>query len=216
MNSDIRVVVADDHPIVREGLTALLNSVDGLEVVGVAATGHEAIRKVMETRPNVAVLDLQMPGLDGYEATRQIARTAPKVAVLVLTMFEDDDAMFAAMRAGANGYLVKGAQQDEIIRAIHAVAAGEAIFGSSVAKRVLGLLGSAPRAVEEPFPELTHRERQILDLLAAGLTNPAIARQLGLTAKTVANNVSTILAKLQIADRAQAALRARDAGLGHD
>jgi DNA-binding NarL/FixJ family response regulator len=212
--SGIRVVVADDHPIVRAGLSALLSSLPGVEVVGVAATGREAVKEVVTTRPDVAVLDLQMPDLDGFAATREIARAAPDVAVLVLTMFEDDDSVFAAMRAGARGYLIKGAEQEEIARAIHAVAAGEAIFGPGVAQRVLRFFSGAPAAAE-PFPELTARERQILDLLAGGLSNTAIATRLSVATKTVANNVSSIFAKLQVADRAQAIVRARDAGLGH-
>jgi DNA-binding NarL/FixJ family response regulator len=209
----IRVVLADDHPVVRAGLSALLSSLPGIEVVGVASTGREAVREVVTLRPDVAVLDLQMPDLDGFAATRELARSAPSVAVLVLTMFGDDDSVFAAMRAGARGYLVKGAEQDEIARAIRAVAAGEAIFGPGVARRVLGFF-SAPPVVAEPFPELTDREREILDLLASGMSNSAIGQQLGLASKTVANNVSAIFTKLAVADRAQAIVRARDAGLG--
>jgi DNA-binding NarL/FixJ family response regulator len=209
----IRVVLADDHPVVRAGLAALLTSLPGIEVVGVAATGREAVREVVTSRPDVAVLDLQMPDLDGFAATREIARTAPDVAVLVLTMFEDDDSVFAAMRAGARGYLVKGAEQEEIARAIRAVAAGEAIFGPGVARRMLSFF-SAPPATPEPFPSLTAREREILDLLAAGLSNSAIGDRLSLAAKTVANNVSTIFTKLAVADRSAAIIQARNAGLG--
>jgi DNA-binding NarL/FixJ family response regulator len=211
----IRVVLADDHPVVRAGLAALLTSLDGIEVVGVASTGREAVREVITMRPDVAVLDLQMPDLDGFAATRELARSAPDVAVLVLTMFEDDDSVFAAMRAGARGYLVKGAEQEAIARAIRAVAAGEAIFGPGVARRVLGFFSSPP-AASEPFPELTAREREILDLLAAGLSNTAIADRLNLASKTVANNVSTIFTKLGTADRSAAIIQARNAGLGAD
>lgn len=211
--TDIRVVIADDHPIVREGMSALLTSLEGFVVAGVASTGREAVREVVTTRPDVAVLDLQMPDLDGIAATKEITRAAPGVAVLVLTMFADDDSVFAAMRAGARGYLVKGAEQDEIARAIRAVAAGEAIFGPAVAHRVLAFL-TGSSAPDVPFPELTARERQILDLLAAGLSNGAIGAQLGVAVKTVANNVSAIFTKLQVADRAAAIIRARDAGLG--
>ena len=210
----LRVVLADDHPVVRAGLAALLSSLAGVDVVGVATTGREAVREVVTHRPDVAVLDLQMPDLDGFAATRELARVAPDVAVLVLTMHEDDDSVFAAMRAGARGYLVKGAEQEEIERAIRGVAAGEAIFGPGVAQRVLGFFSSPPVATVEPFPELSAREREILDLLAAGLPNAAIAARLSVAPKTVANNVSAIFAKLQVADRAQAIVRARDAGLG--
>lgn len=209
----LRVVLADDHPVVRAGLAALLSSLAGVEVVGVATTGREAVREVVTHRPDVAVLDLQMPELDGFAATRELGRVAPDVPVLVLTMHEDDDSVFAAMRAGARGYLVKGAEQEEIERAIRGVAAGEAIFGPGVAQRVLGYFSSPP-ATAAPFPELSAREREILDLLAAGLPNAAIANRLGIAPKTVANNVSAIFTKLQVADRAQAIVRARDAGLG--
>jgi DNA-binding NarL/FixJ family response regulator len=210
----IRVVVADDHPIVRAGLTALLSSLPDMEVAGVAANGKDAVREVVTHRPDVALLDLKMPELDGIAATREIGRVAPEVAVLVLTMHDDDDSVFAAMRAGARGYLVKGVEQDDISRAIRSVAAGEAIFGPGVAQRVLGFLTSPVATADVPFPELTARERDILDLLAAGLANAAIATRLGVAPKTVANNVSAIFAKLQVADRAQAIVRARDAGLG--
>ncbi len=163
--SPIRVVLADDHPVVRAGLAALLGSMPGIEVVGLAADGFAAVKEVVLQRPDVAVLDLQMPGQDGFAATRELARVAPEVAVLVLTMFDDDDSVFTAMRAGARGYLVKGAEQDDIGRAIRAVASGEAIFGPGVAQRVLRYF-SAPPVVADPFPELTTREREILDLLA--------------------------------------------------
>jgi DNA-binding NarL/FixJ family response regulator len=212
MSDDIRVVVADDHPIVRDGLTALLRSIPGFDVVGVATTGRDAVREVILSKPDVAVLDLRMPDLDGFAATRQIAKAAPGVAVLVLTMFEDDDSVFAAMRAGAAGYLVKGAEQEHIVRAIRSVAAGEAVFGPGVAQRVLGFFRTAPAA--DPFPELSAREREILDLLASGLSNAAIGHRLGVAAKTIANNISTIFTKIRVADRKQAMVRARDAGLG--
>lgn len=209
----VRVVVADDHPVVRAGLTALLGSLPGIEVVGVAADGRAAVREVVLHRPDVAVLDLRMPDLDGFAATRELGRVAPGTAVLVLTMFDDDDSVFAAMRAGARGYVVKGAESDELGRAVRAVAAGEAIFGPGVAQRVLRFF-AAPPPVADPFPQLTGRERQTLDLLAAGLSNATIAARLGLSAKTVANHLSSIFAKLQVADRAAAMLRAREAGLG--
>jgi DNA-binding NarL/FixJ family response regulator len=165
----IRVVVADDHPIVRAGLAALLSSLPDMEVAGTATTGREAIREVVVTsRPDVALLDLKMPDLDGIAATREISRVAPEVGVLVLTMYDDDDSVFAAMRAGARGYLVKGVEQEDIARAIRSVAAGEAIFGPGVAQRVLGFLTAPPPKAEAPFPQLSQREHDILDLLAAG------------------------------------------------
>jgi DNA-binding NarL/FixJ family response regulator len=213
--SAVRVVVADDHPIVRAGLVALLSSLPDIEVVDTATTGREAVRAVVSARPDVALLDLNMPELDGLAATREIVRAAPEVGVLVLTMYDDDDSVFAAMRAGAKGYLVKGVEQEDIARAIRSVAAGEAIFGPGVAQRVLGFL-TAPVPAGPAFPELTPREHEILDLLAAGLRNAAIAARMGIAPKTVANNVSSIFVKLQVADRAQAIVRARDAGLGRD
>ena len=210
----IRVLICDDHPIVRAGLDALLGSLPDIEVVAVVADGQEALREVVTLRPDVAILDLDMPGLDGIVATREIARVAPQVAVLVLTMYSDDESVFSAMRAGARGYLVKGVEQDDILRAIRSVAAGEAIFGPGVAQRVLGFLTAHRDQSAVPFPELTPRETMVLDLLAAGLNNSAIARRLDVSAKTVANHVSAIFGKLQVADRAQAIIRAREAGLG--
>jgi DNA-binding NarL/FixJ family response regulator len=211
----VRVVIADDHPVVREGLSALLASVPSITVAGVAGTGREAVRAAVTLRPDVLVMDIQMPELSGVAAAAEIARAAPDVAVLMLTMFDDDDTGFAAMRAGARGYVLKGAQQDEIVRAIHAVAAGEAIFGPAIARRVLGLV-TAPAAHSTPFPDLTSRERQVLDLIAAGVRNPEIARQMSIAPKTVANHVTAIFTKLQIADRNQAIILAREAGLGRN
>ncbi|MFI0353327.1 response regulator [Actinomadura sp. 9N407] len=209
----ITIVLADDHPIVRSGLRALLGSIEGLRVVGEAADGHAAVREAVTHRPDVLVMDIQMPGLDGIEATRQVTRSAPEVAVLMLTMYEDDDSVFAAMRSGARGYLLKGSHQDDIARAIHAVAAGEAIFGPGVARRVLGFF-AAPQPADQPFPELTDRERQVLDLIAAGRPNGEIGGRLAIAPKTVANHISSIFTKLQVADRAEAIVRARQAGLG--
>jgi DNA-binding NarL/FixJ family response regulator len=210
----VRVVVADDHPVVRDGLRALLASLPDMDLVGEATTGREAVRSAVTERPDVLVMDLRMPDLDGASATAEIARVAPQVAVLVLTMFDDDESVFAAMRAGARGYVVKGASQQEIVRAISAVAAGEAIFGPGVARRVLGYFAAPPKAAEPAFPELSPREREVLDLIAAGLANQAIAGRLGLSVKTVGNHTSAIFAKLQVAGRAEAIIRARDAGLG--
>ena len=212
--SPIRVVLADDHPVVRAGLAALLTSLPGIEVVGVASTGREAIREVLTHHPDVAVLDLQMPDLDGFAATRELSRSAPRVAVLVLTMFEDDESVFTAMRAGARGYLVKGASQDEVARAISTVHAGGLVFGASLALRIADLLSGTTTPDRSAFPQLTERELEVLDLIAAGKNNAQIASALYLAPKTVRNNVSNILAKLQATDRAEAIIRARDAGLG--
>ena len=211
----IRVVLVDDHPVFRHGMRALLGAVDGVEVVAEGADGEEAVRLVEERRPEVVVMDLNMPGMSGVEATRRIAAVAPATGVLVLTMFEDDESVFAAMRAGARGYLVKGADSPDVVRAITAVAEGEAIFGPSVARRVLGYLTRPLTAQDEMvFPELTGREREVLTLLAAGRSNGQIAQSLSLSAKTVRNNVSSIFGKLQVADRSEAIVRARRAGLG--
>jgi DNA-binding NarL/FixJ family response regulator len=210
----IRILIADDHPLVRQGLKAALAPLPEVEIVAEAATGQAAIREALLHRPDVVVMDLQMPDLNGIDATRELGRAVPSAAVLVLTMFDDDDWVFAAMRAGARGYVLKGAEQQEIARAILAVAAGEAIFGPAVATRVLAYFATPP-TTPAPFPELTAREREVLDLLAAGRNNHQIAEQLGLSGKTVANHISAIFAKLQVADRTQAILRARDAGLGH-
>jgi DNA-binding NarL/FixJ family response regulator len=211
----IRIVVADDHPVVRDGLRTLFDSLPDTEVIGEAGTGREAIRAAVAQRPDVLIMDLGMPDLDGVAATSQISRAAPNVAVLVLTMSDDDDTVFAAMRAGARGYLVKGATKDEIVRAVTAVAAGEAIFGPDVARRVLSYFTATPQQ-RDPFPQLTPREHEVLNLLAAGLSNSAIAGRLGLSLKTVNNNTSSIFAKLAVAGRAEAIIRAREAGLGRD
>jgi DNA-binding NarL/FixJ family response regulator len=211
--TDIRVVIADDHPVVRDGLSALLSSVPSITVAGIAANGREAVRAAVTLRPDVLVMDIQMPELTGIAATREIVRVAPDVAILMLTMFDDDDSVFAAMRAGARGYVLKGAQQDEIVRAIQAVAAGEAIFGPAIARRVLGLV-CAPAASGAPFEGLTSREREVLDLIAAGLRNADIAARMSISAKTIANHISAIFAKLQVTDRSEAIILARDAGLG--
>ncbi|GAC1476462.1 MAG: response regulator transcription factor [Candidatus Dormibacteraceae bacterium] len=210
----IRVAIADDHPTVRSGLKALLASVEGIDVIGDTADGAAAVELAIRERPHVVVMDIRMPGQDGIEATRQLAAAAPEVAVLILTMLEDDESVFAAMRAGARGYVLKGAEQEEIVGAIHAVSRGEAIFGPGVAQRVLQLFGGESRA--KPFPSLTAREREILDLMAAGSSNREIARKLFISPKTVSNNVSYILGKLQVADRSKAIVRARRSGLGRD
>jgi DNA-binding NarL/FixJ family response regulator len=207
-------VVADDHPVFREGLAMLLSSVDGIDVVGSAATGDRAVELALALQPDVLVMDVQMPGLNGIDATRRLAVEAPSVGVVVLTMSEDDGTLFSAVRAGARGYLVKGAEQDEIVRAITTVAGGGVVFGASLARRVGEFFAAGPPGPAEAFPQLTAREREILDLVAAGRTNAQIAAALYLSPKTVRNTVSNVFAKLQVADRAEAIIRARDAGLG--
>jgi DNA-binding NarL/FixJ family response regulator len=214
----IRVVIVDDHPVVRRGLRSLLETLPGIEVAGEAADGEAAVREVQVTRPDAVLMDVQMPGMDGIQATRQIGVCCPGVAVLVLTMFDDDATVFTAMQAGARGYLLKGADQDEISRALRAVVAGEVIFGPQVAARVLSFFASPVMAAasgsDQPFPELSARECQILDLLASGQRTAAIAEQLYLSPKTVSNNLTAIFAKLQVASRAEAIVLARERGLG--
>ncbi len=210
----LRVVIADDHPVVRRGLCELLASLDDIEVVGVASTGHEAVKQVVACRPDVALLDLQMPELDGIAATAQVAKVAPKVAVLVLTMFNDQDKLVAALRAGARGYVVKGAEQEEIAGAIRAVAAGQLVVGADVSATAVELVLRATPEPAQSFPQLTTRELAVLKLMAEGHANAAIGRELGLAPKTVANNVSHILVKLAARDRTDAILRARSAGFG--
>jgi DNA-binding NarL/FixJ family response regulator len=215
MGEPVRVLLADDHPVYRDGLAALLGSLDGVDVVGTAADGVEAVDRARELQPDVVVMDVQMPRLDGIEATRAITADSPHIGVVVLTMAEEDQTLFAAMRAGARGYLLKGANQAEIVRAITAVAQGEAIFGPAIARRVAEFFSAAPVAdVGSPFPQLTAREHEILALVAAGRSNAQIASELYLSPKTVRNNVSNIFAKLHVADRAEAIIRARNAGLG--
>jgi DNA-binding NarL/FixJ family response regulator len=214
----IRVLLADDHPVYREGLAALLTSVEGLEVVGTAEDGLAAVALATELQPDVVVMDVQMPGLDGIEATRRLTTASPHIGVVVLTMAEEDATLFSAMQAGARGYLLKGANQAEITRAVTAVSRGEAIFGPAIARRIADFFASPPAGgsvAEQAFPQLTAREREILELVAAGRSNGQIASALFLSPKTVRNNVSNIFAKLHVADRAEAIVRAREAGLGH-
>lgn len=217
MNDDetaVRVLVADDHPVFRDGLAALLGTQPGVAVVGTAGDGAEAIALAAEHHPDVVVMDLQMPVMNGIDATRRLAETAPGIKVLVFTMGEEDGTVLAAMRAGARGYLVKGASQDEVARAIATVHAGGLVFGASLALRIADLLSGSATPDRSAFPQLTERELEILDLIAAGRNNTQIAAELYLAPKTVRNNVSNILAKLHATDRAEAIIRARDAGLG--
>lgn len=211
----IRVVVADDHPTFRRGLGALLASFPGVELVGEASDGAAAVELAASLRPDVMVMDLNMPGLGGVEATRRIAAAQPSVAVLVLTMLDEDESVFVAMRAGARGYVVKGADTEDVLRALESVARGDAVFGPAVAGRVLSYL-TRPLSARDPvlFPELSEREREVLELMARGLTNGEIARRLVLSPKTVRNHVSNVFTKLQVTDRSKAIVRARSAGLG--
>jgi DNA-binding NarL/FixJ family response regulator len=211
--SAVRVVIADDHPMVRYGIVAALADTPEVEIVGEAADGHELLAAVEQHRPDVVVTDLSMKGMDGATAISRLAQSHPGVATLVLTMHTDDASLFAAMRAGARGYLVKGADRAELVRAIVAVAGGDAVYGAEVAGKIVAHFAagtSAPR----PFPELTGRERDVLNLIAQGRRNSEIATELGLSDKTVRNHVSAVLLKLQVPDRTRAALRAREAGLG--
>jgi DNA-binding NarL/FixJ family response regulator len=209
----IRVLIADDHPVFRDGLASLLDPLPQIDVVARAGDGAEAVALAAEHRPDVVVMDVQMPELNGIEATRRIVAGRPGVGVLVLTMGEDDGTVLSALRAGARGYLRKGAEQDEIVRAITTVHGGGVVFGASLAARIAEVLAPAARP-ERPFPELTERETEILDRIAAGRNNGQIAQELYLSPKTIRNNVTSILAKLQATDRAEVIIRARDAGLG--
>ncbi|MFW5942546.1 MAG: response regulator [Chloroflexota bacterium] len=213
MDEPIRILIADDHPVFRFGLQALLEAEDDTEVVGEATSGPEAVALAAELEPDVILMDLNMPQLSGLEATRRITGANPDTAILVITMF-DDDSVIAAMRAGARGYILKGAEGEETLRAIRAVAHGEAIFSPAVAQRMRQFMARPTQGAEGPFPELTAREREVLALMAQGLTNTAIAQRLVLSPKTVRNYVSNIFSKLQVSDRAAAIVRAREAGLG--
>ena len=213
MKDTVRVLIADDHPLFREGMRGRLDRMGDITVVGEASDGDEAVRLSRELEPHVVLMDIKMPGLNGIEATREILRANPRVGVLMLTMFEDDDSVFAAMRAGARGYLLKDSGGEGVVHAIRAVTSGEAVFGPGVAERIIGFF-SVPRSAQRAFPELTEREEEILVLVARGKSNQEIAAQLFVSVKTVRNHVSNILLKLQVADRAQAVIRARDAGIG--
>jgi DNA-binding NarL/FixJ family response regulator len=209
----MRAVVADDHPVFRTGLRTLLEDL-GVDVVAEAGDGEEALEAVRRERPDVVLMDLQMPRLGGIEATRRLLADDPDAKVLVLTMVADDEAVFAALRAGALGYLLKGAGQEEIGRALTAVAEGQAVYGADVARRVRSFFAAGQGVVARPFPELSDREREVLDLMAAGHPNAEIAGRLYLSDKTVRNYVTSVFAKLGVRDRAEAIVRAREAGLG--
>jgi DNA-binding NarL/FixJ family response regulator len=211
----LRVVIADDHPLFRDGLRALIAVEPDLELVGEATTGQEAVDVVSRLQPDVVLMDIQMPDLGGIDASRAITAASPATGVLIVSMFEDEHLIVAAVRAGARGYVLKGARQDEVLRAIRAVGDGEAIFSRGIASRLLESVNTTQPLVAPPtvFPELSEREREVLQLLARGEKNAAIAQRLVLSPKTVRNHVSTILRKLQVLDRTQAAVRARDAGL---
>jgi DNA-binding NarL/FixJ family response regulator len=211
----LRVLIADDHPVFRDGLRGVLATMGTAEVVAEAATGTDAVQAAADLQPDVVVMDLHMPELGGIEATRRIVGASPHIAVLVLTMSEDDDSVFAAMQAGARGYLVKGAGPADIVRAVRSVASGDAIFGPGIAERVLRFFAAARSSAQPPaFPSLTDREREVLELVARGEGNATIAHKLAVSQKTVRNHVSNIFLKLQVADRAQAIVRARQAGFG--
>jgi DNA-binding NarL/FixJ family response regulator len=215
MTTPIRVLIADDHPLFRDGLRALLNSIPQTELVGEAADGEEVLNQAAALQPDVILMDIQMPGLNGVDATKQILRANPDIGIVVLTMFEDDDSVFAAMRAGARGYILKGADQTEVLRAIGAAVRGEALFGAPIAKRLRRFF-SAPRPSlpAQAFPELTEREREVLDLIAQGYSNREIAERFVLSPRTVRNHISSIFSKLQVTDRGRAIVLAREAGLG--
>ena len=217
MEDTVRVLIVDDHPLFREGMRGRLDRMADVAVVGEAASGDEALELAHKLEPDVILMDIKMSGLNGIDATREILRANPRVGVLMLTMFEDDDSVFAAMRAGARGYLLKDSSGEGVVRAIRAVASGEAVFGPGVAERIIGFFSTPKSAApQRAFPQLTEREEEILSLVAQGKTNQAISRHLFVSLKTVRNHVSNILLKLQVADRAQAAIRARDAGIGRD
>ena len=217
--SAIRVLVVDDHTLFREGLTAILTSVPDVQVVGEAGTGREAIAQAEDLAPDVILMDINMPDLNGIEATQQVLAAAPATGIVMLTMLEDNDSLFAAMCAGARGYILKGADKAEVLKTIRAVAEGEALFGPAIAGRLTAFFQQSRTAERDegaltPFPDLTERERDVLVLIAAGENNQEIARRLHISAKTVSNHISNIFGKLQVADRAQAIVKARQAGLG--
>jgi len=210
----LQILIADDHPLFRKGMRTLLESLPDFMVVGEAATGREAVEKALILQPDVVLMDLQMPDGGGLAATRELRKSSPNIRILVVTLFEDDESIFTALRAGARGYILKDVDEEEMVRAIKAVAGGGAIFSPAIAARLMDFFAASRTSIpQELFPELTEREREILVLISRGQSNAAIAEQLTISLKTVRNHVSNIYNKLQVADRAQAALRARDAGL---
>ena len=217
MERTIRVLIADDHGVFRWGLRTLLGSEPDIEVVGEAATGREVLERAAELQPDIILMDIQMPQINGIDATRRILEANPDVGVVVLTMFEDDESVFSAMRAGARGYVLKGAPPSEILKVLRAVGDGEAHFGPEIARRLMDFFSAPkPASPEEAFPELSSREREILELVARGHSNAKIAARLFVSPKTVANHLSRIFTKLRVADRAHAIIRAREAGLGRE
>ena len=211
----IRLYIADDHNLFRDGLRALFQSIEDVVIVGESADGQVAVTEITHLQPDVVLMDIQMPGVNGIEATRRISTSSPHIGIIILTMFDDDDSVFAAMRAGARGYILKGADQHEMLRTIRAVSDGEALFGAQIANRLMDFFADlSPQVTAGIFPELTEREHEVLELIARGHKNQEIARQLVIAHKTVRNHVSNIFSKLQVADRAQAIIRAREAGMG--
>lgn len=216
---NIRILIADDHALFREGLKALFSATEGIDIAGEAATGEETIILSVETKPDVVLMDINMPGKSGIQAAREILNSDPEIGVIMVTMIEEDAALFAAMRAGARGYVLKGAHHRELLQTVRAVASGQVLFGPSTANRIMGFfqdfdVDRKPSLPEESFPELTPRELDVLDLIAQGANNSQIAEVLVITEKTVRNHITSIFNKLQVIDRSQAIIKARDAGLG--